>query len=122
MRIFALLVLAFALSGCSKPGPMLAGGKPIDDWIAALQGPDAKLRKTAAQKLGNVGSAHPAAFPAVHAALNDRDAGVRCEAILALLKFGPAAKDAVPVLDELRRRDPDAKVRDYAAKALAKLE
>ena len=122
MRTLVFVALAMAVSGCSKAGPTMAGGKPIDEWVKALQSPDPKLRKTAAQKLGNVGPADPAALPALTAALQDRDAGVRCEVILALVKFGPDAKDAVAPLAELRRRDPDAKVRDYAGKALEKID
>ena len=43
------------------------------------------------------------------------------EAILSLLKFGPAAKDSVPVLTEALK-DSDAKVRQYAEKALAQVQ
>ena len=113
-----LVVLA---SGCSKTPASLAGGKPVGYWIEALGGQDAKLRKTAVAKLGNVGSADPAAFPAVVKALNDADASVRCEAILALLKFGDQAQEAEAALTALHQRDRDAKVRDYAAKVLEKL-
>ncbi len=122
MRMLVLLVLALAASGCGKPGPALAGGKPIEDWVKALQHPDAKTRKIAAMKLGNVGPAHPGVFPALLDALKDRDAGVRCDVILALVKFGPDAKDAVPALDHVRKNDANAKVRDYAAKALQRID
>jgi HEAT repeat protein len=122
MRVLVFLVLASAATGCGKPGPTLAGGKPIEDWVKALQDPDAKTRKIAAMKLGNVGPAHPAAFPALLDALKDRDAGVRCDVILALVKFGPDAKDAAPALDHIRENDANAKVREYAAKALQKID
>jgi hypothetical protein len=122
MRLIALLVVALAASGCNKSGPMLAGGKPIDVWLNALKGPDAKMRKTAALKLGNVGPAHPAVFSALHDALKDRDADVRCEVILALVKFGPDAKDALPALGLICRNDSNAKVREYAAKAIPKID
>lgn len=122
MRMLVLLVLALAATGCGKPGPTLAGGKPIEDWVKALQHPDAKTRKIAAMKLGNVGPAHPAAFPALLDALKDRDAAVRCDVILALVKFGPDAKDALPALDQIRKNDANAKVRDYASKALQKID
>jgi hypothetical protein len=122
MRMLAFLVLALAANGCSKPGPTMAGGKPIEAWVKALQDPDAKTRKIAALKLGNAGPVHPTAFPALHDALKDRDAAVRCEVILALVKFGPDAKDALPALELIRKNDPDAKVRDYAAKAMEKID
>jgi HEAT repeat protein len=109
-------------SGCSKSEPTLAGGKPVDYWVKALSGPDPKLRKTAASKLGNVGPADPAAFPALLEALKDPHPGVRREVILALLKFGPKAAEAVPALRELRLHDRDAKVRDFAARAVEKIE
>jgi hypothetical protein len=47
---------------------------------------------------------------------------VRSEAILALVKFGPTALEAVPILTELREHDRDRKVRTYANKALEKLQ
>ena len=122
MRMLVFLVLALAATGCGKPGPTLVGGKPIEDWVKALQHPDAKMRKIAAMKPGNVGPAHPAAFPALLDALKDRDAGVRRDVILALVKFGADAKDALPALDHIRKYDADAKVREYAAKALQKID
>jgi HEAT repeat protein len=107
--------------GCGKSPPTLAGGKPVSYWLDALHAPDAKVRKKAAFKLGNVGSADPAALPALTAALADRDAAVRCEVILALLKFGSSARDVVPTLLVMQQRDGNAQVRQYAAKAVAKL-
>jgi HEAT repeat protein len=49
-----------------------------------------------ADELGNIGPGDPAALPALTGALKDADAGVRCEAVLALLKYGPGAKEAIP--------------------------
>ena len=101
---------------------MLAGGKPVSHWVEALKGPDAKLRKTAVTKLGNVGPADEVVLPALLGALEDTDAAVRREAILALMKYGPGAREAVPRLVDLKRRDRDAQVRSYAARAVEKLE
>jgi HEAT repeat protein len=119
------LVAAFTvvlLSGCRKAEPPLAGGKQITYWIEALKDPDPKQRKTAAFKLGNVGPTDATVLPALIGALKDADAGVRCEVILALVKCAPQAKEAIPELTELQKKDSDAKVRDYAAKALEKLK
>ena len=121
--LFTLAIpLVVLLGGCSKAQPPLAGGKPVAHWVEALQSPDAKARKRAAFKLGNVGPADPAALPALIGALKDRDAGVRQEAILALLKCGPAAREAIPALSDLQKSAPDAQTRTYAAKALANLQ
>src|SRR5438046_8548903 len=81
MKTFLVVLLAVASSGCSRPQPTLAGGKPVSHWVEALQSPDAKLRKEAAFKLGNVGATDPTAFPALVGALKGRDAAVRCEAV-----------------------------------------
>jgi HEAT repeat protein len=113
--------LAILASGCGQTQPTMVGGKPVSQWLKALQEPDAKVRKTAVVKLGNVGTADPAALPAVIGALKDPDAAVRCEAILALVKCGPAAAEAIPALTDLQQRDPNAQVRHYAAKAIEKL-
>src|SRR5262249_14522704 len=114
-------LLAVTAAGCGKTPPTLAGGKPVAYWVEALHGPDVKLRKKAAFKLGNVGPADSAVLPALIGALRDPDATVRYEAVLALVKFGPAAREAVPVLAELERHDRDRAVRSVAAAALAKI-
>ena len=116
-----LICLTICLGGCGKTDPVSAGGRPVAEWVAALTSPDAKIRKTAALKLGNVGPADPTVLPALIAALEDRDPKVRSEVVLALVKFGPDAREAAARLEEMRRKDPNAKVRDYAGKLLDKL-
>ncbi len=121
MRTMPLILLIVLLSGCGDSAPTMAGGKPVGHWVQALRDPSAKVRKHAAFKLGNAGAADATVFPALLGALRDVDAPVRSEAILAVLKFGPRAKEAVPILTELQERDHDSQVRTYAAKALAKI-
>jgi HEAT repeat protein len=115
------VLLGVCIGGCGTSSPPLAGGKPVQYWLDALRSPDAKLRKKAAFKLGNVGTADARALSALTAALGDSDASVRCEVIFALVKFGPAARDMGPMLTDMQRRDPDARVRTYAAKAAEKI-
>jgi HEAT repeat protein len=117
----AVLGLTVLAGGCRKAQPTTAGGKPVSHWVEALKGPDARARKKAAHKLGNVGATDPLAIPALIGALKDRDARVRAEAALALLRIGPAAREAVPALLQTQK-DPDARVRDCAAKALDKVQ
>jgi HEAT repeat protein len=96
----------------------MAGGK----WAEVLRGSNAKARRRAAFTLGNIGPSDPVAVPALINALKDADAGVRREAILALLKTGAAAQEAVSLLRVMQKRDRDAQVRAYATKALDKLQ
>jgi HEAT repeat protein len=121
-RSLALVAaLASLQSGCSKSQPIVAGGKPAAYWVKTLKEGTVSLRRSALVKLGNIGPEDKAAFPAVLDALRDREPSVRKEAILALLKFGPTAGQALPVLDELGERDPDPEVRNHAHKAGKKL-
>ncbi len=121
MRAIWPIVLVALLSGCGRAKPTLAGGKPVSYWVEALRGPDAQVRKKAVAKLGNVGRANPAAFPAVRGALTDPDPAVRLEAIRAVVKFGRDAAEAVPALTELSQRDADERVRTDAQRALEKV-
>jgi HEAT repeat protein len=122
MRWILIAVGCIFAGGCGNRQAPLAGGKPVSHWIQALSDPDAKVRKEAVFKLGNVGSSDPAAIPALIGALQDSDARVCCETILALLKSGPDASAASDTLGELRAHDPDPKVREYAAKGLKRLQ
>ena len=119
MRSTLVALFLLSLCGCT-PAPDT--GKRVQHWLETLRSPDARQRKEAAFKLGNLGLTDPETIvPALTAALKDNDAAVRCEVILALPKCGPAAKDAAASLRELQRKDPDAKVRDYAGQALDKI-
>jgi HEAT repeat protein len=115
-------IVVFLFIGCGQPKTMLAGGKPVEHWLKALEDPDGKVRKAAVIKLGNVGTADEAAFPAILRALKDPDAGVRREAILAAVKFGPLGREAIPTLTHLKDHDDDPYIRATAIKALQKLQ
>jgi HEAT repeat protein len=118
----AVLIGAGVLvGGCGKPeAPLTAGGQPVAHWLDEVKKPDPKARKKAVRELGHVGTADPAAIPAVVGALKDRDVEVRREAALALLNLGAAAKDAESALTEAAT-DGDKTVREYAAKALDRI-
>jgi HEAT repeat protein len=117
-RVIILASLTTAFLGCGNSEPALSGGKPVAYWVDALRAPDPRVRKEAVFKLGNAGPIEPGVYPSVVAALADADALVRMEAVKSLVKFGPAAQEALPVLLEVRQQDPDARVRQTAARAL----
>ena len=116
------LGLAVALSGCGEAPPLVVHGKPVAHWVEALRDRDARVRKRAAEALGQAGPADPAVVPALTEAVRDRDAAVRGAAVLCLLRLGPAAQEAVPALREVAFKDRDAKVRGYAVRALEKIQ
>jgi HEAT repeat protein len=113
--LVALFLLSFC--GCGNGPPTTRASY----WVESIRAPDAKLRKKAAFTLGNLGTVDPAAVVALRGALKDTDAAVRSEAILALLKCGPAATEAIPTLKDMKQHDPNAQVRRYAAKAVERL-
>ena len=117
MRRILVALLLISFCGCGKAPPTTR----VSYWVESIRAPDAKLRKKAAFTLGNLGTVDPGAVSALRGALNDADAAVRCEAIVALLKCGPAAAEAVPTLNDMKQHDPNAQVRRYAAKAVEKL-
>jgi hypothetical protein len=116
-----LLVCFAALGGCAPEHAPLTGGKPIGYWVETSRTADAAMRKEAVFKLGNAGPADPAVLPALMAALGDKDPRVRREAVLAVLKMGDSAQEAVPLLAAMEAKDGDPKTREFAAKALSKL-
>ena len=120
-RVFLIAILVVSCSSCMAP-PEVDTGPRVEHWIEALRESDARVRKEAAFKLGNLGLTEPERIvPALMGALRDADAAVRCEAILALLKCGPDAEEAVGELSELQQNDGDPRVREYAGEALEKL-
>jgi HEAT repeat protein len=125
MRIFIFVLLATTvmMSGCRRDehGPLLAGGREVSSWVAALDDPKPLVRRQAVLKLGNVGDADPAAAAALASALRDSDAMVRRDAVHAVVKLKRPAEETLARLREMNRSDPDLTVRDFAGKALAKL-
>ena len=108
--ISCLAVCAVTLAGCGDAQPPLTGGKPISYWVDASRIADAPVRKQAVFKLGNAGPVDPAVLPTLMAALADKEAlRVRREAVLALLKMGDDAKQAIPLLLDMRAKDRDPK-------------
>ena len=124
MKSLLILAAAIVLTGCgdNRTSLTLAGGKPVEFWLQALHSPDAKLRQKAVFKLGNVGSTEATPVAVLVNVLKDPDAGVRREAIVALLKREDDVQDAIPALVLAQSRDPDAKVRSIAGKAVSSLQ
>jgi HEAT repeat protein len=116
---FCLVVAVAAGCGHEKQ-PLLSHGETVNHWLETLDDRDPIKRKKAVTALGHVGTADPAAIPAVTGALKDRDPRVRAEAALALSNVGVPAQDAIPALEEAQN-DKDATVRSYAKKAVERI-
>jgi hypothetical protein len=88
--------------------------------VAAFRDSDASVRAWAAEAVGNIGEGAAGAVLALIGLLN-RDEGARNSACLALGRIGPAAKAAIPALRRALR-DPNPHVREFAARAIQKIE
>jgi HEAT repeat protein len=121
--IFVFLISAAVTMGCSRTerGPLLAGGREVSSWVKELNDPKPQVRRQAVLKLGNVGDDDPEAAKALSYSLNDRDVLVRRDAVHAIVKLKRPNEQIVARLQEMNRADPDATVRDFAKRALAKL-
>jgi HEAT repeat protein len=121
--LFPLLVMAAAASGCrrSEQGPLLSGGREVHSWVAELRDPKPKVRRQAVLKLGNVGGDDPEVAEGLALALHDSDVLVRRDAVHAVVKLKQPSEAMLARLRAMNATDPDATVRDFAQRALAKL-
>src|SRR5262249_27097571 len=83
MAWIIVLAVGSVVAGWGKNQPVQAHDKPVAYWLEELKKPDVKARKKAVVALGHVGTADPAAMPALMRAVKDPDATVRNEAVLA---------------------------------------
>jgi HEAT repeat protein len=119
-----LLIALLSLSGCSREerGPILAGGREVKSWIADLDNPKPEVRRQAVLKLGNMGDGDPTVADGLAEALRDSDAVVRRAAVSAVAKLNKPNEEIMAWLRIMGDRDKDARVRDYAKRAIVHFE
>jgi hypothetical protein len=89
--------------------------------IRAAKDKDAIVRHDAVALLGLVDAKAKGVMAAVIEALADTDTNTRRAAVYSLRGFGPAAKEAVPALSEVIRKDSSASLREQAVLTLFEL-
>jgi hypothetical protein len=90
--------------------------------IKALEDKDCDVRWRAARTIGTLQAMPDLSVPALVKRLRDDPAtNVRCYAIMALGKFGRKAEGSAPAL-RMATSDPNSAIRDYARKALERVE
>ena len=122
-RCLMMMMLGVLLFGCGRsdgPSKKYFSGEPVDHWLEAARKPDPKVRRKAAEVLGNVGPIDARAVPALIEAVKDKDAKVRDAAVLSLSKIGAPAASAEAALEEATK-DRDQAVRTHAAAALERI-
>ena len=109
--------LFFNSLGCQRTAELQSvHGQLVSHWLDELKKPDPKARKKAITALEGVGTADPAAIPAIIGALRDSDPSVRDVAVLTLLNIGPDVHDAATAPEGLIN-DKDANIRAHATKS-----
>jgi HEAT repeat protein len=118
------VIALLTVSGCNREqrGPILAGGREVKSWIADLRDPNPQVRRKAVLKLGNVGDSDPAAAVGLAEALHDSDPTVRRNAVSAVAKLRMPNEEIMASLRVMVDRDGDARVRDYAKRAIVHFE
>jgi len=94
---------------------------PITQLLRDIKSNDPKVRRSAADALGQMNAAAELAVPALTGALKDADTDVRAHAGFALISLGTDAAPALPALIALLR-DPEASVRRNAAEVVGGIQ
>jgi HEAT repeat protein len=128
-RILGLLAvpLALATTAVGQTTPVkskepVSDGRTLSEWIADLKGLAPQTRNAAAYEIAGMGPAAVAAVPALIVALDDPVAAVRFPVIIALMEIGPAAKAAVPRLQQMEEEEINDEIAAAARRALRRIQ
>lgn len=117
-----LIVFSAHLSRCNNVVLWRREQRALADLVERLRSKSPEdVRVKAAQALWRMGSGAALAVDALAVALTDQNPEVRLSAAGALGAVGPSAATALPALDRVLVDDPDAFVREQAAKSIGAL-
>ena len=121
--LLAIVAASAALPGCGgeERGPILSGGREVKSWVKDLHDPKPQVRRQAVLKLGNAADSDPTVAEGLTEALNDSDALVRRDAILAVAKLKEPSVAIKERLQTMSRSDKDPQTRELARKAVIRL-
>jgi HEAT repeat protein len=100
----------------------VSNGRALSEWIADLKAQAPQTRNAAAYEIAGMGPAAAPAVPALIVALDDPSAAVRYPVTVALLEIGPAAKAAVPRLQQMVEEEINDEIAASARRALKHIE
>jgi HEAT repeat protein len=128
-RILGLLAVSLALATTAvgqttpvKSKEPVSDGRTLSEWVADLKGLAPQTRNAAAYEIAGMGPAAVAAVPALIVALDDPVAAVRFPVIIALMEIGPAAKAAVPRLQQMEEEEINDEIAAAARRALRRIQ
>ena len=118
MRLRMCVVPLFCLLVCGGCAREKSTAQLLDD----LKAPKERDRLIAVRLLPQRQGEAAQVVPALIGALEDKDGDIRVSAAIGLGSFGEQAKDAIPALLAAQRKGRDARVREAAGKALARID
>jgi HEAT repeat protein len=121
----AVLVFTSGALAQAKPARSkepVSNGRTLSEWIADLKAQAPQTRNAAAYEIAGMGPAAAPAVPALIVALDDPSAAVRYPVTVALLEIGPAAKAAVPRLQQMIEEEINDEIAASARRALKHIE
>jgi HEAT repeat protein len=113
---------AWAQTKPAKAREPMSSGRPLSAWLADLKGLAPQTRNAAAYEIAGMGPEAAAAVPALIEALDDPAAAVRYPVTVALLEIGPAAKAAVPRLQQMVEEEINDEIAASARRALKRID
>ena len=113
---------AWAQGKTAQAREPVASGRPLSQWIADLKAPAPQTRNAAAYEIAGLGSEAAPAVPALIQALDDPEASVRFPVTVALMEIGPAAKAAVPRLQQMMDEELNDEIAASARRALKRID
>jgi HEAT repeat protein len=100
----------------------VSNGRTLSQWIGDLKAAAPQTRNAAAYEIAGMGPDAVRAVPALIEALDDPSPVVRFPVTVALLEIGPAAKAAVPRLQQMMEEEINDEIAASARRALKRID
>jgi HEAT repeat protein len=128
-RIPGLLALVMLITSAAmaqttpvKIKEPVSNGRTLSQWIVDLKALAPQTRNAAAYEIAGMGPDAVRAVPALIEALDDPSPVVRFPVTVALLEIGPAAKAAVPRLQQMMEEEINDEIAASARRALKRID
>jgi HEAT repeat protein len=123
--VLAMLIATSAAMAQATPVKVkepVSNGRTLSQWIMDLKALAPQSRNAAAYEIAGMGPDAVRAVPALIEALDDPSPAVRYPVTIALLEIGPAAKAAVPRLQQMMEEEINDEIAASARRALKRID
>jgi HEAT repeat protein len=123
--VLAMLIATSAAMAQATPVKVkepVSNGRTLSQWIMDLKALAPQSRNAAAYEIAGMGPDAVRAVPALIEALDDPSPVVRYPVTIALLEIGPAAKAAVPRLQQMMEEEINDEIAASARRALKRID